>query len=42
MSYQPSTAELEEGLRVDAMFEEPRAAAVRPVPIRYVKPEYNR
>ena len=36
-SYQPSKAELEEDLRVDATFEEAVQALVRPVKIRYVK-----
>ena len=37
-SYQPSKAELEEDLRVDATFEELAAMVARPVKIRYVKP----
>ena len=41
-SYQPSKAELEEDLRVEASFEELTAAVVRPVKIRYVKPERKR
>ena len=41
-SYQPSAAELAEDLRVTASFEELTAAAVRPVKIRYVKPDRKR
>ena len=41
-SYQPTKAELEEDLRVDATFEELTAAVVRPVKIRYVKPGRKR
>jgi len=41
-SYQPNKAELEEDLRIDATFEELTAAVVRPVKIRYVKPERKR
>ena len=37
--YQPHAAELKEDLRVDATFEELTAAVVRPVKIRFVKPE---
>ena len=37
-SYQPSKAELEEDLRVDATFEETVAACLKPVRIRYVMP----
>ena len=36
-SYQPSKAELEEDLRVDASFEEAVQALARPVKLRYVK-----
>ena len=36
-SYQPSKAELEEDLRVDATFDEAVQALVRPVKVRYVK-----
>jgi hypothetical protein len=36
-SYQPSKAELEEDLRVDAKFEEAVQALARPVKLRYVK-----
>ena len=36
-SYQPSKAELEEDLRVDATFEEAVQALAQPVKIRYVK-----
>ena len=36
-SYQPSKAELEEDLRVDATFDETVQALVRPVKVRYVK-----
>lgn len=36
-SYQPSKAELEEDIRVDATFEEAIQALVRPVKVRYVK-----
>ena len=35
--YQPSKAELEEDLRVDATFDEAVQALVRPVKVRYVK-----
>lgn len=38
-SYQPSAAELAEDLRVDASFEELTEAVLRPVKIRYAKPE---
>ena len=42
-SYQPSKAELEEDLRVDATFDEAVQALVRPVKVRYVKyPKRNR
>ena len=37
-SYQPSKAELEEDLRVDATFEETVAVCLKPVRIRYVMP----
>ena len=37
-TYQPSKAELEEDLRVDATFDELAAVVARPVKIRYVKP----
>ena len=38
--YQPSAAELEEDVRVDAMFDEAVAALTQPVRIRYVdRPE---
>ena len=36
-SYQPSKAELDEDLRVDATFEEAVQALAQPVKIRYVK-----
>ena len=36
-SYQPTKAELEEDIRVDATFEEAVQALVSPVRIRYVK-----
>ena len=36
-SYQPSKAELEEDLRVDATFEDAIQALVRPVKVCYVK-----
>ena len=36
-SYQPSKAELEEDLRVDATFEEAVQALAQPVKIRYVR-----
>ena len=36
-SYQPSKAELEEDLRVDATFEEAVQALAKPVRIRYIK-----
>ena len=36
-SYQPSKAELEEDLRVDATFDEAVQALVQPVKVRYVK-----
>ena len=36
-SYQPSKAELEEDLRVDATFDEAVQALVRPVKVRYVR-----
>ena len=36
-SYQPSKAELEEDLRVDATFEEAVQALAQPVKIRYIK-----
>ena len=36
-SYQPSKADLEEDLRVDATFDEAVQALVRPVEVRYVK-----
>ena len=36
-SYQPSKAELEENLRVDATFEEAVQALAQPVRIRYIK-----
>ena len=36
-SYQPSKAELEEDLRVDATFEEAMQALAQPVKIRYIK-----
>ena len=35
--YQPSAAELEEDVRVDATFDEAVAALTRPVSIRYVE-----
>ena len=41
-SYQPSAAELAEDLRVDATFEELTAAVLRPVKVRYVKPQRKR
>ena len=41
-SYQPSAKELREDLRIEATFEELTAAVVRPVKIRYVKPERKR
>ena len=41
-SYQPCKAELEEDLRVNATFEELTAAVVRPVKIRYAKPQRKR
>ena len=36
-SYQPSKAELEKDLRIDATLEELAQAVLRPVKIRYVK-----
>jgi len=36
-SYQPSKAELEEDLRVDATFDEAVRALVQPVKVRYFK-----
>ena len=36
-SYQPSKAELEEDLRVDATFEEAVQALARPVKVQYVR-----
>lgn len=36
-SYQPSKAELEEDLRVDATFEEAVDALTKPVSIRYIE-----
>ena len=36
-SYQPSKAELEEDLRVDATFEEAVQALAQPVKVRYMK-----
>ena len=36
-SYQPSRAELEEDIRVDATFEEAVQALAQPVRIRYIK-----
>ena len=36
-SYQPSRAELEEDMRVDATFEEAMQALAQPVRIRYIK-----
>ena len=36
-SYQPSKAEMEEDLRVDATFEEAVQALAKPVTVRYVK-----
>ena len=36
-SYQPSKAELEEDLRMDATFEEAVQALARPATVRYVK-----
>ena len=36
-SYQPSTAELDEDLRVDATFEEAVQALAQPVRVSYVK-----
>lgn len=41
-SYQPCKAELEEDLRVNATFEQLTAAVVRPVKIRYAKPQRKR
>ena len=41
-SYQPSNAELEEDLRVDATFEEAVDALTRPVKIEYVKKTRSR
>ncbi len=38
-SYQPSKAELEEDLRLDATLEELGQAVMRPVKVRYVKPQ---
>ena len=38
-TYQPSRAELREDHKVDATFEEVVEAVLRPVKIRYVKPE---
>ena len=35
-SYQPSKAELEEDMRIDATFEEAVQALTRPVRIRYI------
>ncbi|MYB53718.1 MAG: hypothetical protein F4X77_16205 [Acidobacteriia bacterium] len=37
-SYQPSKAELEEELRIDATFEELSKAVVQPVKVTYVMP----
>jgi len=37
-SYQPSVAELNEDMRVDASFEELVKAVLQPAKIRYVKP----
>lgn len=41
-SYQPTKAELEEDLRVDATFEEIAKAVTRTVNIEYYKPERKR
>ena len=42
-SYQPSRAELEEDMRVDATFEEAIQALAQPVRIRYIKrPKFRR
>ena len=42
-TYQPSKAELEEDLRVDATFEEAVAALTRPVTVRYIpRPNHRR
>ena len=41
-NYQPNKAELAEDLRVNAMFEELAAAVLRPVRVRYVKPQRRR
>ena len=41
-SYQPSAAELEEDLRVDATFEEALKAVTRTVKVEYYKPERKR
>lgn len=41
-SYQPTKAELEEGLRVDATFEEALKAVTRTVKVQYYKPERKR
>ena len=41
-SYQPCKPELEQDLQVNATFEELTAAVVRPVKIRYAKPQRKR
>lgn len=41
-SYQPSKAELEEDLRVDATFEEAVQALAQPVKVRYVSRSRSR
>ena len=41
-SYQPSKAELEEDLRLDATLEELGKAVTRTVRVRYVKPRRQR
>ena len=41
-SYQPTQAELEEDVRIDAPFEDVVRALTRPVELRYVKPQKPR
>ena len=40
--YQPTQAELEEDVRIDAPFEDVVRALTRPVELRYVKPDRPR
>lgn len=40
--YQPTQAELEEDVRIDAPFEDVVRALARPVELRYVKPDRPR